>query len=131
MGVEHVSGVNDSVVIIQIGAEGGSITVVARTSAGGVTEYSVRLRDQTLTFLAEGEADNVIRRDTQWSDRWDDVIASLGRWPWPMLVPLQVHSDYVDRVLLAVEQYRGRDGQPARESAVDRWKEACRSNGAN
>src|SRR5450759_3850176 len=28
-----------------------------------------------------GEADNVIRRDTQWSDRWDDVIASLGRWP--------------------------------------------------
>jgi hypothetical protein len=82
VGVEHVSGVNDSVVIIQIGAEGRSITVVARTSAGGVTEYSVRLRDQTLTFLAEGEADNVIRRDTQWSDRWDDVIASLGRWPW-------------------------------------------------
>jgi hypothetical protein len=68
--VEHVSGVNDSVVIIQIGAEGGSITVVTRASASGVSEYSVRLRDQTLTFLAEGEADNVIRRDTQWSDRW-------------------------------------------------------------
>jgi hypothetical protein len=63
--------------IIKIGAECGSITVVARTGAGGVTEYSVRLRDQTLTFLAEDEADNVIRRDTQWSDRWD---RSMGRW---------------------------------------------------
>jgi hypothetical protein len=122
-----MSGLNEPNVVIKIGAEGGSITVVARASVGGVTEYSVRLRDQTLTFLAEGEADNVIRRDTQWSDRWDDVIASLGRWPWPMLVPLQVHPDYADRVLLAVEQYRGRDGEPARPQSVDRWTEACRS----
>jgi hypothetical protein len=44
-----------------------------------------------------------------------------------MLVPLQVQNDYVDRVLLAVERYGGRDGQPARPSAVERWREACRS----
>ena len=122
-----MSGLNEPNVVIKIGAEGGSITVITRASAGGVTEYSVRLRDQTLTFLAEDEADNVIRRDTQWSNSWSDVIASLGRWPWPMLVPLHVHADYADRVLLAVQQFRGGDGQPARESSVERWKVACRS----
>jgi len=60
---------DEPMVIIEIGAEGGSITVVSRTSAEGVPEYSVRLRDQTLTFLAEDEVGTVIRSNTPWSER--------------------------------------------------------------
>lgn len=117
---------SEPVIIVEIGAEGGSITVVVRTGAGGVPEYSVRMRDQTLTFLAEDEVGTVIRTNTAWSERWEDVVASLGRWPWPMLVPVYVHGDYADRILLAVKNFRGRDGKPARESSVERWAEACR-----
>ncbi len=115
-------------VIIRIGAEGGSITVVARISAGGDREYSVRLRDQTLTFLSNDEAGAEIRTSTAWSERWDDVVTSLGRWPWQMLVPLYVHADYADRVLSAVRGFKGRDGRPASASAIEMWAEACHSH---
>lgn len=120
-----MTGFTETSAIIEIGAEGGSITVVARTGDGGSTEFSVRMRDQTLTLLSEDEAGPEIRRDSAWSERWEDVVASLGRWPWPMLVPQFVHADYRDRILMAVKNFRGRDGKPARESAVERWAEAC------
>jgi hypothetical protein len=42
--------------IIEIGAEGGSIKVLRRTAGDGSPQYSVQLRDQTMTFLSEGEA---------------------------------------------------------------------------
>lgn len=119
---------DEPIVIVEIGAEGGSITVVARTTDAGIPEYSVRLRDQTLTFLAEDEAGTAIRTNTAWSERWGDVLASLRRWPWPMLVPRFVHADYTDRMLVAVREFRGRNGQPASESAIDRWTAACGAN---
>jgi hypothetical protein len=52
--------------ILEIGAEGGSITVVSRPSPGGPPEYSVRIRDQTLTFLPTEEGGNQIRTQTAW-----------------------------------------------------------------
>jgi hypothetical protein len=123
-----MNGVDQPVVIVDIGAEGGSIKVLARMGPAGTTEYSVQLRDQTLTFLSKDEAGDIIRLDTAWSTRWEDVIISMERWPWPMLVPMYVNADYAERVLAAVSEYRGQDGQPARASAIGRWQEACREN---
>jgi hypothetical protein len=113
------------IVIIEIGAEGGSIKVLKRTVANGAAEYSVQLRDQTLKFLSEDEGGSEIRRDSAWSESWPDVIKSLGRWPWPMLYPMSIHPSYRERVLAEVEGFRRSNGQPASESAVRRWKEAC------
>jgi hypothetical protein len=124
----YMNSVSNPTVLIEIGAEGGSIKILARTGSAETTEYSVQLRDQTLTFLSKDEGDNVIRRDSAWSTRWEDVIVSLGRWPWPMLVPMYVDADYAARVLAAVSEYRGRDGQQARTSAIGRWQEACRES---
>lgn len=112
--------------IPEIGAEGGSITVVARPGEGGVTEYSVRLRDQTLKFLKGDDGGGEIRRDTAWTDSWDEVVTALGRWPWPMLAPVSVQAEYAERILAAVLSYRGRDGRPANERGVRRWREASR-----
>jgi hypothetical protein len=100
--------------------------VLKRIAAGGAVEYSVQLRDQSLTFLSDDEGGGEIRRDSAWTESWKDVIKSLGRWPWPMLYPRSVDSEYRARVLSAAQQYKGRDGQPARESAVERWTKACR-----
>jgi hypothetical protein len=116
----------DPVTIIDIGAEGGSIKVLAR-SDGASVEYSVRMRDQTLTFLEGDEKGPEIRRDSGWTESWDQAVKLLARWPWPMLYPVFVHADYRERVLLAVQQFRGRDGQPARASAIKKWEEACHS----
>ena len=116
-------------VIVEIGAEGGSIKVFSRSTADGSLEYSVQMRDQTMTFLSGDEAGPEIRRDSAWTKSWDSAIKALGRWPWPMLYPMYVHPEFRERVLVGVHQYRGRDGQPARESAVKRWVEACSPSG--
>jgi hypothetical protein len=117
-----------SSLILEIGAEGGSIKVLGRSNTEGLAEFSVQLRDQTLTFLSVDEAGLEIRQDFAWTERWDNVLKTLGRWPWPNLRPLYVHLDFRERVLAAVQQYKGRDGQPARASAIERWIEACRPN---
>jgi hypothetical protein len=119
-----MNGSGQAFVVVEIGAEGGTIKVLGRTVDGAV-QYSVQLRDQTLTFLSGDEAGTAIRRDSAWTAIWEEALKTLGKWPWPMLYPMQVHPDYRERVLLEVERYRRPDGQPARASAVERWREAC------
>lgn len=115
----------EPIVVVEIGAEGGSIKVLARSDDDGRLEYSVTMRDQTLTFLDEDEGGNVIRRSTDWMGSWNDAVAALGHWPWPMLHPLRVAPDFRERVLVAVEGYRDRSGRAAPVSAVSRWIQAC------
>jgi len=115
----------DSGAIIEIGAEGGSITVLSRLSATGTKEYSVQLRDQSLTLLSEDEGGGEIRRDSLWTENWNEVVKTLGRWPWPMLYPLYVDPEYRERILAAVRGFTRKDGQSAGASAIDRWKRAC------
>jgi hypothetical protein len=116
-------------IIIEIGAEGGSIKVLGRPASDGAVQYSVQLRDQTMTFLSGDEAGPEIGRDFAWTTSWEQVVKTLGKWPWPMLYPMYVHPDYRERVLSEVERYRRPDGQPAKPSAVERWKEACNPSG--
>jgi hypothetical protein len=125
-----MSGPTETFVIVEIGAEGGSIKVLGRVDGECTPSYSVQLRDQTLKFLSEEESGSEIRRDSEWTQNWDAAIKTLGRWPWPMLYPLYVHPDFRERVLANVERYRGRDGQPARASTVERWAEVCRQDTA-
>jgi hypothetical protein len=110
---------------MEVGAEGGSIKVLSRTADDGAAQYSVQLRDQSMTFLSKDEAGPEIRRDYAWTVSWEQVVKTLGKWPWPMLYPVYVHPDFRERVLSQVKLYRGWDGQPARVSAVERWKKAC------
>jgi hypothetical protein len=116
-------------VIMEVGAEGGSIKVLSRSADDGAAQYSVQLRDQAMTFLSNDEAGPEIRRDYAWTASWEQVVKTLGKWPWPMLCPVYVHPDFRERVLSQVKLYRGWDGQPARASAVERWKKACDPSG--
>ena len=120
----------EEITVLEIGAEGGSIKVLARTNAEGNTDYRITLRDQTLTFLSKSESEDLIETTTEWASDWDAVITSLGRWPWPMLVPVRIHPDYAARILAAVESFRDRRGCPASKKALNRWQEACGSTHA-
>jgi|HubBroStandDraft_1064217.scaffolds.fasta_scaffold78769_2 hypothetical protein len=125
-----MSGQRGTFIILEIGAEGGSLKVLGRLDDNCMPYYSIQLRDQSLEFLSEEESGSTIRRDSEWTASWDDAIKNLGRYPWPMLYPLYVHPDYRERVLANVEQYRGRDGQPARASAVEKWTRVCQQDTA-
>jgi hypothetical protein len=115
----------DPMLVVEIGAEGGSIKVLSRSSDDGSLEYCVTIRDQTLTFLAEDEGGSVIRRSTDWMDSWNAAVAVLDRWPWPMLHPLRIHPEFRYQILIAVEGYRDRSGRAATASAVSRWRQAA------
>jgi hypothetical protein len=114
-----------STVVLEIGAEGGSIRVLKQIAGSGTAEYSVQLRDQSLMLLSGKEGGGEIRRDSVWTENWNDVIKALGRWPWPMLYPMYVAPEYRERVLAEVRMFKSSDGQPARESAVERWTDVC------
>jgi hypothetical protein len=115
----------EPIVVVEIGAEGGSIKFLARSDDDGRLEYSVTMRDQTLTIIDEDERGNVIRRSTDWMGSWNDAVAVLDRWPWPMLHPLRIHPEFRYRVLVAVEGYRDRCGRAATATALSRWRKAC------
>lgn len=109
-----MSGQRSTFIIVEIGAEGGSLKVLGRLDDNCTPNYSIQLRDQSLELLSEEESGSTIHRDSEWTASWDNAMKSLGRYPWPMLYPLYVHPEYRERVLANVEQYRGRDGQPGR-----------------
>jgi hypothetical protein len=95
--------------------------------ARGIAEFSVRLRDQSLIFLQGAETGNEIRRETVWTDSYDVVILGLGRWPWLRVVHVTIHPDYVDKVLIAVANFQGKDGRPVTDGDIERSTTACRS----
>jgi hypothetical protein len=72
---EPLNASSQPTIIVESGAEGGSIKVLKRTGSGGA-EYSVQLRDQTLKFLSEEEPGFVATRHGR---RNGTTIQSLGR----------------------------------------------------
>jgi hypothetical protein len=87
------------------------------------------LRDQSYMFLSDGEGGGTIRKDSAWTTSWEDVIKTLGKWPWADLHALYVHPDFRKRVCSDVEQYK-RYGEPARASAIERWSKVCEPGAA-
>jgi hypothetical protein len=115
-----------TVVILEVGAEGGSVTVVGQPGVDSSNEYSVRLRDQSLTLLLGDEKDGLISCDMKWTRNWAQVITTLDRWPWPMLFPLHVDPAHAERVILAVTSYRDHGGQAVSGRGLTRWSDVCR-----
>lgn len=104
-------------VIVEVGAEGGSITLYGvRTDTGW--RYQRNVVDQTLFMLDEEE----IRHDSLFCSSWDEALSLLDKYPWHQLYPLQVHSEFQAAVLRAVqERFSGDD----RARHAELWSECC------
>lgn len=95
----------DAVPVIELGVEGGSITLEGRYS-DGVWRFRVRTYD-----CADDE--DFVSRCGPWRSRWDEAIADLDRWAWDRFVPLSVHPDFVVEVrrIIAARAYGPRHRQ--------------------
>jgi hypothetical protein len=111
--------------LVSIGAEGGFIAVYGDVSDAAHPRYRVVVADQTLTLLNEEEGGTAIRKDSGWLDTWSDAMKALDRYPWPHLACMSVDPTVAAAVWKALEEYVGHVEQPIRESAMQRWREAC------
>jgi hypothetical protein len=94
-------------IILKIGFEGGSHTILGIKAADG---WRFRLvRDET-TFrdLLQAEYTQGLElwHQSDWVNSFDTALALLDPNPWHMLCPLEVHSDFRDQVWATVEERR-------------------------
>lgn len=109
------------IVILEIGSEGGSITVTGSRSGDG-WQFGVQVSDWTSGLLDEP----VEPRQPATAASWADALQKLDRYPWARLVPLNVHPEFRQAVLKAVMQRLSAQDEH-NQRALDRWREACGS----
>jgi hypothetical protein len=102
--------------IVEVGAEGGSISLRGRRDEQGEWRFRVITNEAALSDLIGEEPTPM--ENQPWVDSWDDALTLLGRFPWPRLHPIAVHHEFVDDVLAAISSHK--DGGP---TEVRRWRD--------
>jgi hypothetical protein len=108
-----------SQIIVDIGAEGGSLTVFGQKNAAGEWKFGEK-RDETTLYDSEEDPDGTdfkhFYETTGCILTFGEAIARLDRYRWFRLYPLEVHPEFLDAVLLEVRM-RGGEVEEAR------WRE--------
>lgn len=112
-------------IILEIGAEGGSFTVVGQRMPDGWT-FAVHLKDSGPVLVGDGRVH--VQRNA--IDTLDAALTVLDRYPWYALFPLQVHPEFFERIVAAAkERHAKRPG--ARPFDERRWQHALRAHGTH
>ncbi len=106
-------------VILQVGAEGGHLTLYGiRTTYGWL--FSRQVIDQTPDLFNEPW----IQHNSEIVNLWSDALKLLDRYPWHKLYPLEVHSEFREMVFDAVVvRYKSENDINPRGLAD--WKKLC------
>jgi hypothetical protein len=108
-----------SEIIVEVGAESGSVTLYGiRSNRGWI--FSRHSIDQSAAFLAEPS--HVL--DSQSVSSWTEALALLDSYPWHRLYPLQVHPDFREAVFDAVKVRYG-DAENSVWNRLADWKTLC------
>ena len=105
-------------VILEIGAEGGSMTILGSRSPSGDWKFCSERNEAAIADLLSEEdlagfgLENFYHR-SGFVDTFEQALELIDRYPWHRLWPLHVHPEFYDRVLAEVQE-RGGD--------VERWK---------
>ena|SRR5438132_2539279 len=116
------NGMADWQVILQLGAEGGSITLYGMETERGWL-FSRNVSDWTPELLGKEH----IQHKSPAVDSWQAALALLDRYSWQRLSPLIVHPEFSDRVWTAVRNRLTNDR--ASGSYFDSWRSICRAGG--
>ena len=96
-----------SVVLLKVGAVGGSVTLVGRPAVTGEWQFARITVDQLEDLLGEAGAKTTGPPELtplEWVNGWDEALRLLDRYPWARLYPVAVHPEFVERVRVAVEE---------------------------
>jgi hypothetical protein len=106
---------NKSELVIELGAEGGSIRIYGvRTKWGWL--FSRRVDDWTSELIGE----DWITTNSGVVDSWEAVLGLLDQYPWHRFAPTSIHPEFEEQILNAVQQ-RLQGNQDA-ELMLQRWR---------
>jgi hypothetical protein len=113
-------------VIVDIPAEGGSITLYGRKDSKGEWIYSRGVNDQTPTLLNDDDGGgSAIAHSSAWVKSWPEALALLDRYPWAMLGGAAVHPEFCEHVWAEVTKRLQRQSGRRVQRAKERWSRAC------
>lgn len=98
---------SSSETILEIAAEGGSLTLIGRQLAPGVWQFACRVVDQTEALLGDPEptpSGPSPVKSIPWVDGWEAGLQLLDRYNWLMMSPIAIHPDFAQKVATAIEQ---------------------------
>ena len=98
--------VGQVVTVLQVGAEGGDVTLFGRRRSDGEWQFARVTNDQSWLLLGEvGVAVNPTPAidSLNWVGSWDEALQLMDRYPWARLHPVQVHPAFLERVRLAID----------------------------
>ena len=102
--------------IVEIGGEGGSITLEGRRDAAGGWQFRLATNESAMWAMLDEEPPP--QEEPKWVSTWAEALTLLDRYPWPRLSPEAVHREFRDAVFAAIEAHeRGGHGQ------VERWRD--------
>ena len=93
-------------VILQAGGVGITATLLGVRLEDGKWKFSLDKDEGTMAdFLLEEDADilPMLRTESEYVDTWDKALALIDRYPWTSSVPKEVHPEFTDLVLSAVQ----------------------------
>ena len=99
MPVETVT--NDKQVIIEVGAEGGALTLYGIQSPDG-WQFRTETDEAALADLIDDE-DLTDLPQRPWVGTWRAALKQLDAYPWTQMFPLTVHPDFRDKVFKALQ----------------------------
>ena len=104
----------DKEVIVEIGADGGSITLFRVHGSRG-WRYS-----RSVGELIDEERS---QHDSNVVGSWKAALGLLDQYPWHMLYPLHIHPEFRRQVLAAVrKRFESSDDPMGR---MEKWRELC------
>jgi hypothetical protein len=108
--------------VLEVGAEGGSLSILRQWNEHGTWEYRCLRDEMTISeLLPEGESvnrDDLFEKSDH-EDKFEDALLRLDQYPWFRLIPLKVHEDFADLMLREVEK---RGGKEAAVEWIERLK---------
>ena len=104
----------DKEVIVEIGAEGGSISLFGVRSPRGW------LYSRSLGELIDEERS---QHDSNVVDSWEAALGLLDQYPWHMLYPLHVHPEFRRQIFAAVQKLFESSDVPM--GRMEKWRELC------
>lgn len=108
---------NENEIIIELGAEGGSITLSGfRTEQGW--SFSRQVTDWTPELIDE----EGIQHKSAVLDSWKAALKILDQYPWFRFYPIRVHPEFKQKIWVAVQERLHSDtAQPE----LKKWRELC------
>src|SRR6266851_9124039 len=103
-------------VILQLGAEGGSVTLYGIETERGWLFY---VSDWSPELIGEER----IQHKSPVVNSWEAAVALLDQYPWQRLSPLMVRPEFSERIWSAVRERLEKD--QASGLYLDRWRNIC------